>query len=135
MYSVAFYPASETYGGNTAFCYAASGTWSNLTGSQWYGGEALKTVGPATVWCYPFYYSYNDGIIIGTGSAGGSAKVYVNGSGTGTTISFHSSTTKGFTEGYKHGSGTPEAIGYEIVNTGSGDMWFTGIVQTASSIA
>ena len=134
-YSVAFYPASETYGGNTSFCYASSGTSYNLTGTKWYGHEALETVGPATVWCFPYYYSYNDGVIIGVGPGGGTAEVYVNGSGKGTSMNFDSSTTNGFTEGYKHGAGTPEASSYEIVTTGSGDMWFTGMVQTASSIA
>jgi hypothetical protein len=133
-YSVAFYPASETYGGNTSFCFASSGNSTTVSGSKWYGGEALETTGPATVWCYPYYYSYNDGLVIGTGPLGGSATVYVNGSGAGTAISFHSSHQNGFTVGYKHGSGTSEAEEYEIVNTGSGDMWFTGMVQTASSI-
>jgi hypothetical protein len=135
VYSLAFYPASETEGGGTSYCYDNSGTGTFVTGSKWYGGKAFETVGPDTVWCYAYYYSYNDGMIIGVGPGGATAKVYPNGTGTGTTIKFNASSTNGFTEGYKHGLGTSNATSYEIVNTGSGDMWFTGMVQTASSIA
>jgi hypothetical protein len=135
VYSLSFYPASETEGGGTSFCYDDNGTGTYVTGSKWYGGEAFVVSGPDTVWCYAYYYSYNDGMIIGVGPGGATAKVYANGTGTGTTINFNASTTNGSTEGYKHGLGTANATQYEIVNTGSGTMWFTGMVQTASSIA
>ncbi len=135
VYSLSFYPASETYGGNTSFCYDTNGTGTVVTGSKWYGGSAFEVTGPDTVWCYPYYYSYNDGMVIGVGPGGATASVYANGTGTPTTINFKATTTNGFTVGYKHGLGTAHSTGYEIVNTGSGTMWFTGMIQTASSIA
>ena len=132
VYSLAFWPEASTEQA-LGMCYVSSGSSSYVTGSKWFGGEALETTGPATVWCYAVYYSYNDGIVIGVGPGGASASAYVNGSGSPTSVNFNASSTNGFTEGYKHGSGTPMAQSYEFVNTGSGDMWFTGEVQSASS--
>jgi hypothetical protein len=129
-YSVAFYP--ESYGLGDQVCGAMSGSWTSVTGSQWFGGEALETTGPAVVDCYAGR-DYNDALVVGTGPAGGTAKVYVNSTGAGTTVNFRSATTKGFEVLYRDGSGTPmDGNVYEVVNTGSGDMWFTGLVAAGA---
>jgi hypothetical protein len=128
-YSVSFYPLDIASGQND--CSVTNGTWTSLTGSKWFGGEAIETTGPATVYCYGGY-DYNDGLVIGTGPGGTTGKVYINSATTGTNVNFSSSTTKGFVVGYKAGQGVPMNYNsYKIVTTGSGHMWFTGIVEAS----
>jgi hypothetical protein len=132
-YSNAFYPEAETIQSGAFYCYDSNGTGTDVTGSKWFGGVAFMVSGPDTVYCDTYYYTYNDGMIIGVGPTGASSvSVYANSAAAGT-MSFHSSTANGFTEGYKHGKATASYFYYKFVNSGSGDMWFTGAVQAASN--
>lgn len=109
-----------------------------LSSPKYYGGTALEINGKGGEARWVGYFSFNDGIVVGTGPAGGIGTVYVNGHKMGT-INFYSTKVGGSKLAFKYGTSMnasePSNI-YTVIATGKGkgggyDMYFDAGVENS----
>jgi hypothetical protein len=99
--------------------YVTAGSATTAYSTKYFGGSALQTTtGLGTQVEWNTDYSYNDGVVIGTGPKGGIGTVYVNGVKKGT-INFYSLKVHGMKLAFKFGTYNPEYNSIVIRMTGS----------------
>ena len=109
-------------------CYLDNGPGGEVTG-KYFSGTAIELTGVgAYMTCYGYGQDFNDALVIGVASNGGTAEVYVNGSSKGSPLSFKSSKANGFLINFKYGTGTPQYNDFKIVDTGGND-WVSGVTS------